>query len=176
MGRNPYLVRRGSTYHFRVRIPADLRPNVARAELWRALHTPHIIEARRRSLWMLGLTDRLWRALHNAMTPTEAKRLVDQWLQAKLEEDADIRDLPRRPLHDVVAFRRGAPWAPDEVVETLDAEAFRVRMLRHFSGARARPTRHRPAQLQQADRPKPTRLTRISASDLALQFNRMTRG
>ena len=135
MGRRPYLVRRGSTYHFRVRIPVDLRPIVGRVELWRALHTPHIIEARRRSLWMLGLTDRLWRALHNAMTPTEAKRLVDQWLQAKLEEDADIRDLPRRPLHDVVAFRRGAPWAPDEVVETLDAEAFRVRMLRHFSGA-----------------------------------------
>jgi hypothetical protein len=54
MGRRPYLVRRGSTYHFRVRIPVDLRPIVGRVELWRALHTSDIAEARRRSLWMLS--------------------------------------------------------------------------------------------------------------------------
>jgi integrase len=140
MRRNPYLVRRGSTYHFRVRIPVQLRPAVGRVELWRSLHTTHIVEARRRSLRMLGLTDRLWSALHSAMTPTEAQRLVDQWLEAKLEEHADIRDLPLRPEHHAVIFRRGTQWGADEVVETLSEEAFRTRMLRHFTGAELIPS------------------------------------
>jgi integrase len=135
MNRSPYLVRRGSTYYFRVRTPVDLRATLGRAELSRSLRTATLAEARRRSVVMLSLTDRLWSALHPAMTPEDAKPLVDQWLTARLEEDADIRDLPRRPEHATVAFRRGQAGAPDTLVATYNAEEARQRMMRHFSGA-----------------------------------------
>ena len=54
------------------------------------------------------------------MSPDEAKRLVDQWLLAKLEEDADIRDLPRGQEHFMAVFRETDPWIPDELIRTYD--------------------------------------------------------
>ena len=139
MTRCPYLIRRGATYHFRVRTPLRLRPLLGRLELSRSLKTGVLVEARRRCLRMLGLTDELWSALHPAMTPEEAKVLVEAWLTAKLEGDADVRDLPRRPVHDTVMFRRTDPWRPDEVVETLSEAELRERFFRYCADQTALP-------------------------------------
>jgi integrase len=65
------------------------------------------------------LTDALWRRLHVAMTPSEAKALIDQWLLAKLEEDADLRDRPPGSAHEVLVFRRTDALTPDLVVNSL---------------------------------------------------------
>ena len=127
MAHSPYLQLRGSTYHFRVRVPLIWSKLIGRAQLTRSLKTGSAWEARRRAARLLSLTDELWSALHPDMTPADAKVLVDQWLVARLEEDADNRDLPRQPVHDTVMFRRTEPWRADEVVETLDEESFHTR-------------------------------------------------
>ena len=124
MAHGSYLLLRGTTYHFRIRTPHQWRDLVGREQPTRSLRTGSKAQARHRSVRLLSLTEALWGALHPAMTPAEAKVLVDQWLTAKLEEDADHRDLPRRPVHDTVLFRQTEPWRPDEVAETMDAEAF----------------------------------------------------
>jgi integrase len=56
------------------------------------------------------------------MTPLEAKALIDAWLHAKLEEDAEIRDMPNGPQHKVAVFQSTEPWLPDRLVRTLDHE------------------------------------------------------
>ncbi len=127
MAHLPYLLLRGTTYHFRIRTPQAWRALIGRAELSRSLKTGSAVQARRRGARLLSLTDGLWSALHPDMTPADAKVLVDQWLTARLDEDADNRDLPRRPVHDTVMFLRTEPWRADEVLETLDEDSFHKR-------------------------------------------------
>lgn len=118
-----HVLRRGGVYCFRVRIPTHLRHLLGRRELWRSLRTTSPDEARRRCSRLQGLTAGLWNALERAMTPEDAKTLVNAWLQAKLDEDADIRDMPVGEEHRIVVFRQTEPWRPDEVVRKLDQTA-----------------------------------------------------
>ena len=139
MARSPYLVLRGSTYHFRIRVPLAWTSLVGRTQFYRSLRTGSVALARRRAAHLLSLTDALWGALDAEMTPAQAKVLVDQWLTAKLEEDADNRDLPRTPVHARVMFRRTQAWLPDEVVETLDEKSFETRFLQRVGDPTALP-------------------------------------
>lgn len=122
------VFRRGSTYYFRTRVPKRLRGVVPRKELWRSLLTTVAGEARLRGLHLLSLTERLWRDLERAMTPSEAKRLVDAWLRARLDEDGDLRDAPEGQTSAAVVFRKMEPWRPDVVVERWDDAQLAERM------------------------------------------------
>jgi integrase len=116
--------RRGSIYHFRVRVPVALRYWVGRKELSKSLQTSQAGVAKVRAAYLSSLTESLWRALASSMTLSEAKVLIDAWLNRKLEEDADIRDLPRGDKHRIVILRRTEPWLPDELVRSLTEAQF----------------------------------------------------
>ena len=74
---------------------------------------------RRRGAQLAALTQDLWRGLTLAMSPEEARDLVNQWLIAKLEEDADIRDLKPGKEHFLAVFKKTEPWLPDQYVRTI---------------------------------------------------------
>jgi len=74
------------------------------------------------------LTERLWRDLERAMTPSEAKGLIDAWLRARLDEDADLRDAPEGRTSAAVIFRRNEAWIADTVVERWDQDQLAERM------------------------------------------------
>jgi integrase len=57
------------------------------------------------------------------MTPDESKVLINAWLKAKLDEDADIRDMPEGERHRITIVKVREPWRPDEPVRTLDQAA-----------------------------------------------------
>lgn len=120
MALSSHVFKRGGVFHFRVRVPSRLRAVVRRRELWRSLRTNDVETARHRGARLAALTGGLWRALTPTMSPDDAKRLVDQWLLAKLEEDADIRDLPPGDEHFMAVFRKTDPWLPDELIKTYD--------------------------------------------------------
>jgi hypothetical protein len=85
------VFRRGGVYYFRARVPASLSAKVGRRELWRSLRTREISTARRRGSALFGLTEALWRDLQHAMRPDEVQLLIDGWVLAKLDEDAEAR-------------------------------------------------------------------------------------
>ncbi len=116
------VFRRGSTFHFRTRVPPELIAAVGRRELWRSLRTAEEKVARRRGGLLLSLTPALWDAVRSAMTPSDAQTLVDQWLQRKLDEDMQIRRLPRTPSEGLVALKRTEPWMADEVVRRINED------------------------------------------------------
>jgi integrase len=120
-----HVLRRGGVYWFRIRVPKRLRTVLGRRELWRSLRTLSPAEARRRAMHLAALTASLWCGADAAMSPDEAKALVDQWLRAKLDEDAELRDLPEGRRHFIAIFRKTEPWRPDEYVRTVDPDQFR---------------------------------------------------
>ena len=110
-----YLSRRGSTFYFRVRVPIDLQSHVRRGELWRSLRTSSPDIARSRAAFLLSLTLQLWKDLASAMDPVEAKALVEAWLKAELDRDADIRrtaDMDEINAHEAVLLQRGRRFGP----------------------------------------------------------------
>ena len=121
------VFRRGATYYFRVRVPPNFRELLGRRELWRSLRTSVPEQARHRAARLCTLTLGLWAALEQAMTPEDAQPLINGWLLAKLDEDANLRDLPQGARHEVLVFRRTDAISPDVVVTTLTrAEADRL--------------------------------------------------
>lgn len=122
-----HVVRRGAVYYFRARVPGNLRAAVGRNELWRSLRTSQACEARRRAVTVSGLAEALWRDLGTAMKhPMTAsdkdiiKALVDGWLRAEIEEDAELRSGSKSTTFPGVVLRQQPPWQPDEVVRYLD--------------------------------------------------------
>ena len=128
------VVRRGSTFYFRVAVPQRLRALVARVELWRSLRTSHPTTARRRAATLLLLTERLWSDLERLMEwefekvdwtsvervdGAEVKALIDGWLKAELDEDAYRREAPEGELFAGVVLRSEPAWKPDAVVRRI---------------------------------------------------------
>jgi integrase len=112
-----HIVRRGSTYYFRARVPAALKPRIGRAELSRSLQTASAPEARRRATYLASLTMDLWQALERAMTIDDVRQLIQGWLRQALDTDAKARDeLDRLPLPFVVT-QLTEPHLPDAVVK-----------------------------------------------------------
>jgi integrase len=126
------VFRRGVIFHFRARVPASLRDRVGRNELWRSLKTAEPAVARRRGGTLHSLTEALWRDLQLAMTEREVQALVDGWLKAELDKDADVRltgDFEAIDAHEAQVLRRGPssglpyydPSAADRLVDELIA-------------------------------------------------------
>lgn len=120
------VVRRGSTFYFRVAVPQRLRATVARDELWRSLRTSHSTTARRRAAWLGHLTETLWRDLERLMQiniervdRAVVQALIDQWLKAELDEDAYRREAPEDELFAGVVLRSEPAWKPDTVVRRI---------------------------------------------------------
>lgn len=91
MGVLTNVFRRGGVFYFRARVPAPLKVRVGRNELWRSLRTRDPGEARRRGGILLSLTEALWRDLDRAMSSREVQSLIDGWVRARLEDDAEVR-------------------------------------------------------------------------------------
>lgn len=120
------VVRRGSTFYFRVAVPHRLRASVARDELWRSLRTSHPTTARRRAAWLGHLTETVWRDLERLMQiniervdRAAVQALIDQWLKAELDEDAYRREAPEGELFAGVVLRSEPAWKPDTVVRRI---------------------------------------------------------
>jgi integrase len=90
--------------------------------------------ALQRGARLATLTCALWCALESSMSPDQAKVLIDQWLIAKLDEDADLRDLPPGRDHFIAIFRQTEPWRADEHVRTLDQGQF-AELIKHDPAA-----------------------------------------
>lgn len=114
------VVRRGSIYYFRARVPRALRARTGRAEIWRSLRTADFGEARRRAAIVAARAHALWRSVGATMDRGLIKALVDDWLRAEIREDAYLRSAPEGERHVAVIVRRTEPWKGDEVVRTLD--------------------------------------------------------
>ena len=85
------VVRRNGIYRFRVRVPADLRKKVGRAEISRSLGTRSKSTARSLASPLYRKTEQLWSRMRLAMTREEIDRLVDEWIEEKLVNDAAAR-------------------------------------------------------------------------------------
>ncbi|MGA0544551.1 DUF6538 domain-containing protein [Brevundimonas sp. VNH65] len=92
------VFRRGGSYYFRTRVPIRFAALLERKELWRSLRTKDAREARQRASVAVLLTDLLMRDLERIMsnpssTPSrdQIRALVDHWLRAELDLDADLR-------------------------------------------------------------------------------------
>ncbi len=124
MSLSKHLIRRGGTYHFRTRVPLQLRTKLGRSELWRSLKTRSPVDAVVLSYHLSALTADLWRAVSRAMTKDEIKTLVDGWLNAQLEREADLRDLSRTRIDDWAVVEDGGPGRAGRVVRTLSEVEF----------------------------------------------------
>lgn len=84
--------RRGATYHFRARVPADLAERFGRLELARTLGTSNPTDARRRAAGVAQLVHQIVTAVRDnpSMTPDDIANLVRAFHAATL---ADHREL-----------------------------------------------------------------------------------
>jgi integrase len=86
------IVRRGSVYRFRVRVPADLRERIGRTEISRSLRTKSAICAKSDAFSLYRKAELLWQRIRDpSMTPEGINRLVDDWVTAELTKDAIAR-------------------------------------------------------------------------------------
>ena len=77
--------RQGAIYHYRRRVPADLRTQIGRSEIWLSLNTASRIVARSRAGHLIGGLTALFDRLRN-MPDDAAKRVSEARLRAKIEE------------------------------------------------------------------------------------------
>lgn len=61
----PYVIRRSSTYHFRIVIPVDLRSLIGLSEIRYSLRTGYLYVAKMRALVFADFTLQLFRALRD---------------------------------------------------------------------------------------------------------------
>jgi integrase len=91
------VVRRGSRYYIRLRVPSDLVSNLGRAELWRSLGTSDPREARRRSPNALSAVYEEWEQARQAaaaapagrdLTEDELRKYAGEFYEWELERDS----------------------------------------------------------------------------------------
>jgi integrase len=70
------------------------------------------------------------------MTPSEAKGLIDAWLRAKLDEDAELREAPEGDTYAAAVFRKTEPWEPDALVEAWDEDQLATLLAQHGGDGR----------------------------------------
>lgn len=88
MPKHTNLKRRGSKFHFRVRVPADLVPALGRNELARSLRTSDPAEARRLAATAAHLAHEIFTEVRHdpSMTAAEIDALIQKFFQAELDE------------------------------------------------------------------------------------------
>lgn len=85
------VVRRGTRYYFRCRVPADLVARVGRTELNRSLKTSDPREARIKATAVAAGVERLWGAIRRALDKRQIEELVRDWLRGRLDQDQQQR-------------------------------------------------------------------------------------
>lgn len=112
------LVRRGSSYYFRARVPARCSHLIGRREIWRSLETSSPGEARRRAARLAALTSALWDDLERPMTMKDAHDALKAMLKAELDDYAALKREISGELSRIHTARPPTILNLDETAET----------------------------------------------------------
>lgn len=96
MRRSSYLVRRGGQLYFRLRVPEDVRPFIARQELKRSLQTGDRRVARRRAATLAAKAFTLIAQIrtNDVLTDAQIQQLVQNFYEGLLDRDNAMREYP----------------------------------------------------------------------------------
>jgi integrase len=123
-----YTVRRGDTYHFRLRVPDELVAVMGRRELHSSLgHTKRKTAANRASFLAFHSHDffRKVRGLMQTMTPEQIAVLVADWRRKMFDRDGEIRrliELDEHDSHDIQSYEENCEaisLMAEDVLEAL---------------------------------------------------------
>jgi integrase len=122
-----YTVRRGDSYHFRLRVPAELIPFIGSRELHSSLgHTTRKAAVHRASFLAFQSHSffRKVRRLMPAMTPDQIAQLVADWRKKMFTRDGEIRRLIELDEHE--SYDRDSYEAHCEAISSMADEVLEM--------------------------------------------------